>query len=144
MQEVFENAVDALNKNVEGASNVVIFVVEGNDAVLMADRGHSDWYIERVRRIPYPKGATWKTILEGKPRYVPDTDEDNALGPAGKEFGTKSYLSMPIQSDEKTVGCIHIHSAGKEPVLLQKTSTCSRSWPGSWNRPLRTQDKPRR
>ncbi len=113
LQEVFENAVDALNKNVEGASNVVIFVVEGNDAVLMADRGHTDWYIERVRRIPYPKGATWKTILEGKPRYVPDTDEDNALGPAGKEFGTKSYLSMPIQSDGTTVGCIHIHSQEK-------------------------------
>lgn len=113
LQEVFENAAEALNKNVEGASNVVIFVVEGKDAVLMADRGHSDWYIERVRRIPYPKGATWKTILEGKPRYVPDTDEDDALGPAGKESGTKSYLSMPIQSDRKTVGCIHIHSEEK-------------------------------
>ncbi len=114
LHEVFENAVEALNKNVEGASNVVIFMVEGSDAVLKADRGHTDWYIERVRRIPYPKGATWKTIIEGKPRYVPDTDEDDVLGPAGKEFGTKSYLSMPIQSEGKSVGCIHIHSQEKQ------------------------------
>jgi PAS domain S-box-containing protein len=113
LQEVFENAVDALNKNVEGASNVVIFMVEGSDAVLKADRGHTDWYIERVRKIPYPKGATWKTILDGIPRYVSDTDKDNVLGPAGKKFGTKSYLSMPIQSDDMTVGCIHIHSHEK-------------------------------
>lgn len=119
LQEVFENAVEALNKNVEGANNVVIFMVEGNDAVLAADRGHSDWYIERVRRIPYPKGATWKTIVEGKPRYVPDTDEDSALGPAGKEFGTKSYLSMPIQSECKTVGCIHIHSQEKNRFSME-------------------------
>ncbi|HKQ32054.1 MAG TPA: PAS domain S-box protein, partial [Thermodesulfobacteriota bacterium] len=110
LQEVFDNAVDALNRNVEGASSVVVFMVEGNEAVLKADRGHTDWYIERVRRIPYPKGATWKTILDGEPRYVPDTDDDDVLGPAGKEFGTKSYLSMPIQSESGTVGCIHIHS----------------------------------
>jgi PAS domain S-box-containing protein len=110
LQEVFDNAVDALNRNVEGASSVVIFMVEGNEAVLKADKGHTDWYIERVRRIPYPKGATWKTILDGEPRYVPDTDDDDVLGPAGKEFGTKSYLSMPIQSEGMTVGCIHIHS----------------------------------
>jgi PAS domain S-box-containing protein len=119
LQEVFENAVDALNKNVEGASNVVIFMVDGNDAVLKADRGHSDWYVERLRKIPYPKGATWKTILDGKPRYVPDTDEDDALGPAGKEFGTKSYLSMPIQSEGTTVGCIHIHSQEKQSFSIE-------------------------
>lgn len=113
LQEVFDNAVDALNKNVEGAMHVVIFMVEGNEAVMKAARGHADWYIERVKKIPHPKGATWKTILEGKPIYIPDTENDNTLGPAGKEFGTKSYLSMPIQSDEKTVGCIHIHSQEK-------------------------------
>lgn len=119
LEEVFDNAVDAINKNIEGASNVVIFMVEGDEAVLKADRGHADWYIERVRRIPYPKGATWKTILDGKPRYVPDTDEDEVLGPAGKEFGTKSYLSMPIQSEGKTVGCIHIHSEQKETFCVE-------------------------
>lgn len=119
LQEVFENAVDAINKNVEGASNVVIFMVEGNEAVLKADKGHTDWYIERVRRIPYPKGATWKTILDGKPRYVPDTDDDDYLGPAGKEFGTKSYLSMPIQSEGVTVGCIHIHSQERNTFCIE-------------------------
>jgi len=119
LQEVFDNAVDALNRNVEGASSVVIFMVEGNEAVLKADRGHTDWYVERVKKIPYPKGATWKTILDGEPRYVPDTDDDDVLGPAGKEFGTKSYLSMPIQSESGTVGCIHIHSQEKNTFCTE-------------------------
>lgn len=113
LEEVFDNAVDALNKNVEGAENVVIFMVEDNEAVMKASRGHSARYIKKLKRIPYPKGATWKTIIEGKARYVPDTDTDDALGPAGKEFGTKSYLSMPIRSEEKTIGCIHVHSPEK-------------------------------
>jgi len=110
LDEVFDNAVEALNKYVEGAEHVIIFMVEGNDAVLKANRGHTKEYIARLQRIPRPKGATWKTILEGIPRYVPDTESDDALGPAGIEFGIKSYLSMPIRSDEKTIGCIHIHS----------------------------------
>jgi PAS domain S-box-containing protein len=110
LDEVFDNAVDALNKYVDGAEHVVIFMVEGNDAVLKAHRGHTEEYITRLQRIPRPKGATWKTILEGIPRYVPDTESDDALGPAGKEFGTKSYLSMPIHLYEETIGCIHIHS----------------------------------
>jgi len=117
--EVFDNAVDALNRNVEGANNVVIFMVEGTDAVMKANRGHADWYVKRVKRIPYPTGATWKTILDRKARYVPDTDEDDAIGPAGREFGTKSYLSMPIWSGNEIVGCIHIHSQIKHAFSVE-------------------------
>jgi len=113
LQDVLENAVEAMSKNMDKLENVVIFLVEGEEAVLKAYRGYPDWYIERVRRIPYPRGATWKTIIEGKPRYVADTDTDTALGPAGREVGTKSYLSMPIHSGGKTIGCIHIHSFQK-------------------------------
>ncbi len=117
--EVFDNAVDALNRNVEGATNVVIFMVEGTDAVMKANRGHADWYVKRVKKVPYPVGATWKAILDRKARYVPDTDLDDAIGPAGREFGTRSYLSMPIWSDNRTVGCIHIHSEVKDAFSVE-------------------------
>ena len=117
--EVFDNAVDALNRNVEGATNVVIFMVEGTDAVMKANRGHADWYVKRVKRVPYPIGATWKTILDRKARYVSDTDLDDTIGPAGKEFGTRSYLSMPIWSGNQTVGCIHIHSQEKNAFSVE-------------------------
>jgi PAS domain S-box-containing protein len=117
--EVFDNAVDALNKNVGEATNVVIFMVDGTDAVMKANRGHADWYVKRVKRIPYPIGATWKTILDRKARYVPDVDLDETIGPAGREFGTKSYLSMPIWSDNQAVGCIHIHSEEKDAFSVE-------------------------
>src|SRR3990170_3619038 len=113
LQEVLENAVDAMSKNINGVEHVAIHLVEGEEAVMKAHRGHPDWYIERVRRIPYPKGFTWKTIIEGKPRYCPDVDQDTVIGPAGREVGTKSYLSMPIHDEVKTVGCINVHSFRK-------------------------------
>ncbi len=119
LDDVFNNAVEAISKEIEEAKNVAIFMVEGdiNDkenppfAVMKASRGHNESYIKRVKRIPYPKGATWKAIIDGKTRYVPDTDKDDAIGPAGREFGTKSYLSMPLNLENETVGCIHIHSS---------------------------------
>lgn len=113
LQDVFENAVDAMSKNIDGVENVSIYLVEGEEAIMKAYRGYPDWYVKRVRRIPYPKGTTWKTIIEGKPRYVDDAEKDTVIGPAGREVGTKSYLSMPIHFEGKTVGCININSLQK-------------------------------
>jgi PAS domain S-box-containing protein len=110
LQEVLENAVDAMSINIEGAEHVSIYLVEGEEAVLKAYRSHPDWFVERVKKIPYPKGFSWKVIIDGKPRYCPDVDNDTFIGPAGREVGTKSYLSMPINFEGETVGCINIHS----------------------------------
>ncbi|MGH7889576.1 MAG: GAF domain-containing protein, partial [Thermodesulfobacteriota bacterium] len=121
LQEVLEHAVDAMNKNIEGAESIFISMVEGEEAdpilrhaVLKAYRGYPDWFIERIRRIPYPKGATWKTIIEGKPLYCPDAEKDTVIGPAGKEIGTKSYACMPIRFGDETVGCMSINSLEKD------------------------------
>lgn len=113
LEEVLENAVEAMNKNIDGVDNISIYLVEGEEAVMKANRGYPDWFIKRVSRIPYPKGFTWKTIIEGRPRYVADVDQDTVIGPAGREVGTKSYLSMPIRYSGKTVGAININSLKK-------------------------------
>ncbi|HWP92069.1 MAG TPA: GAF domain-containing protein [Thermodesulfobacteriota bacterium] len=112
LQDILENAVETMSQNIEGVRHYAIYLVEG-EAVLKAHRGYPDWFIDRVRRIPYPKGFTWKTILEGKPIYCPDVDEDTFIGPAGREVGTKSYVSMPIRSEGKVVGCINISALEK-------------------------------
>ena len=119
LDEVFTNAVKTIGDEIEEAKNVAIYTVEGDIgdkknppvAVMKANRGHTKEYLKKVKRIPYPKGATWKTIIDGKKRYVPDTSKDKSIGPAGIQFGTKSYLSMPLTVENKTVGCIHIHSS---------------------------------
>ncbi|MGE5444910.1 MAG: GAF domain-containing protein [Ignavibacteriales bacterium] len=111
-QDVLENAVESMSKNIDGVDHVAIYLVE-EDAILKAYRGYLDWFIERVRRIPYPKGATWKTIVEQKPMYCANVDQDTAIGPAGGEVGTKSYVSMPIRFQNKTIGTININSLGK-------------------------------
>ncbi len=121
LEDVFENAVEALSKNIEGADSVSVYLIEGGDsgdpsraeAVIKAHRGYPDWFIKRAGRIPYPNGFTWKTIIDGKPRYCPDVDEDTAIFPAGREMGTKSYASMPLNFQGRTVGCININSLRK-------------------------------
>ncbi|MGH7793262.1 MAG: PAS domain S-box protein, partial [Thermodesulfobacteriota bacterium] len=99
-----------MNKNIDKVNVVSVYLVEEEEAVLKAHRGFTTSYIERAGRIPYPRGLTWKTIIDGKPRYCADADQDTVLGPAGREMGIKSYLSMPIFFEEESVGCLNISS----------------------------------
>jgi len=110
LQEVLENAVDSLNENIEKVKHVLIYLAEGSEAVVRAQRNCPEWYIERAGRIPYPRGLTWKVILEEKSVHCADIDRDRAIGPAGREAEIKSYLSMPILFEGKAVGALHITS----------------------------------
>ncbi len=113
LQEVLENAVESMSKNIDKVQHAAIYLVESNEAVMKAHRGYLDWFVRRVGRIPYPKGLTWKTIIEGKTRYCADVDQDNSIGPAGREAGIKSYVSMPITCEAKTVGALNVSSLQK-------------------------------
>ncbi|HWP92050.1 MAG TPA: GAF domain-containing protein [Thermodesulfobacteriota bacterium] len=113
LQDVLENAVEAMSEEIEGIDNVGIYLVEEEEAVMRAYRGYPGWFVERLRRIPYPKGFTWKTIIEGKPIYCADTDQDTIIGQAGRDLGTKSYAAMPIRFQDETVGVININSLKK-------------------------------
>src|ERR1700758_3206462 len=126
LQDVLENAVESMNKNIDKVQHLAIYLVEGEEAIIRAYRGFPDWFIERAGRIPYPKGLTWKTIIEGKSIYCADTAQDTAIGPAGKEAGIKSYVSMPIYFEGKVVGTLNITSLQKnnfeeEELKLLKT-----------------------
>ncbi len=114
LQDVLENAVDTMSKNIDSVDNISIYLIEGEEAVLKSHRGYPDWWTKQVRRIKYPEGFTWKTMLEGKLVYCPDAERDSVIGPAGRKMGTKSYASMPIGFRGKTVGTININSLNKD------------------------------
>ncbi|MDA2920058.1 PAS domain S-box protein [Desulfobacterota bacterium AH_259_B03_O07] len=120
LQEVLENAVEAMNKNIDGVDNVGIYLVEGKDVVIKAYRGYHKKFIQKLGRIPYPKGFIWKTIIEGKPTYCGDVEHDKVIGPIGREAGTKSYVSMPICSEGKNVGAIGISSFLKKNAFSKE------------------------
>jgi hypothetical protein len=42
-----------MSRNIDGAGNIGIYIVEGEEAVIKAYRGYPDWFIERAGRIPY-------------------------------------------------------------------------------------------
>jgi PAS domain S-box-containing protein len=108
LKTVMENSVEALRRNMEAAKNVSIYLVEGAEAVLHAHRGLPEWFVSRVERIQFPKGATWRTIIHGKTAYVPDTEGDESLGQAGVDLGIRSYVSIPLKNDGRVVGVINI------------------------------------
>ena len=113
LQTVLNNSIEAMVKNIDKMDNVSIYLVEGDEAVLKAHHGFTRDYLKRAGRIPYPKGGTWKTILDAKSRYVADTSEDTAIGKAGRDMGIKCYLVVPLFIDGKVVGTITIVSYEK-------------------------------
>ena len=128
LDEVLRRAVDAVYSNMPSVEHIGIFLVDGQAAVLRAQKGYPAWLVERVRRIPYPVGFTWRMIMDGKTRYVADAEHDPYIGRAGRELGTKSYLAIPLHEDGKTVGCIDINSlrndafTGSEIDMLERVA----------------------
>jgi PAS domain S-box-containing protein len=111
--EVLENSTESMIENIDRADTIAIYLIDGNEAVLKAHRGLTDQYIKQAGRILYPKGATWKAIIEGSPIYCEDVESDKVIGPAGKKMGIKSYLCMPIRFEGKHVGSLNISSFSK-------------------------------
>lgn len=113
LQEVIEKAVSVMSENINVADNVTIYMVDGEHAVIRAYRGFDEEFINRVRKIPRSKGFTWKTIMEGRVQYCADTAKDRSIGPSGREYGIRSYVSMPVRINGTAVGCININSTRK-------------------------------
>ena len=113
LQAVLENAVEAMRTHIERIDAIEIFLCEGEDAVLKAHAGLPDWVIAQIHRLPSPQGYTWKVMRDGQPRYCADVDQDAFIHPSGRAFGVKSYVSMPIRVEGKTVGAININSLQK-------------------------------
>jgi PAS domain S-box-containing protein len=128
LREVFDNAVDALSKNVDSVKHSAIYMLEGNSAVMKAHRGFTKKYRDRANIIPYGKGLVWRTVLDEEARYIPDTKLDDAIGEAGIKMGIKSYLSVPIYNQESIIGVQVITSSKTEAfdqdelILLEKIS----------------------
>ena len=128
LEDVFDNAVDALSKDVDAVKHACIYMLEGDAAVMKAHRGFTKKYRERANVIPYGKGLVWRTILEEQARYIPDTSLDDAIGEAGLNMGIKSYLSVPIYNQDSVAGVQVITSSKTEAfeqdelVLLENIS----------------------
>lgn len=112
-EEVFENAVEALSKNIERVNCAGIYLIEGDEAVLKAQRGYPGKYLEFTSRIPRPKGFTWETIIKGEPNYCPDLDTVEAASVA-RRAGVKSFLCVPIRTRGEVIGTLDVTSFHKD------------------------------
>ena len=128
LEDVFDNSVDALSKNVEAVKHASIYMLEGDTAVMKAHRGFTKEYRDRANIIPYGKGLVWRTVLDEEARYIPNTKLDDAIGEAGIKMGIKSYLSVPIYNQDSIVGVQVITSSKTEAfdqdelILLENIS----------------------
>jgi Nif-specific regulatory protein len=111
-EDVFENAVEALSTNIEMVNCAGIYLIEGDEAVLKAQRGYPAKYLEFTSRIQRPKGFTWETLIKGEPNYCPDIDTVEAASVA-RRAGVKSFLCVPIRSRGEVMGTLDITSFHK-------------------------------
>ena len=90
LQEIFDNLVDSLIKNIDVSKYVLIFMIEGNNLVLRSDKGCRGIDLEKIMMIPYPDDPSWNAFLNGQQLYVPNVEENNAYQFLKEELGTKS------------------------------------------------------
>lgn len=113
-QIVLENTVESLVENIKGIANACVYIIEDNVACIKAHRGLPNWYIEKAGEIDYPKGFTWRTIIDNKITYCEDVESDKTIGAAGRRLGTKSYIGLPINIEGSTIGVLILHSLNKK------------------------------
>jgi sensor domain CHASE-containing protein/putative methionine-R-sulfoxide reductase with GAF domain len=119
LQEIIDNAIKSIHANIKYATTISLYLVEGNYALLRGGIGHPRWFINKVNKIPHPKGFTWKTIIENRPLLCNDTDFDTSMGKAGRELGIKSYLSVPLRCGNNAIGCLKIDSFDKHSFTTE-------------------------
>lgn len=108
-----------MSKELDIYDLMVLYLVEGKgdnrEAVLQIQSGLPEEFLERASRIPSPVGVTWKVINSGEQIYYENIgDENSDVGPAGKALGPRSILSIPLKSDDQTIGVIHFISLEKK------------------------------
>ncbi len=113
LRTVMENAVQAIRQNMRTVNHVSIYLAEGSVAVMHAHRGYPEWFIKRAGRIQFPKGAVWRTIIDGGTLYIPDTDDDLHIGQAGRDLGIKSYVIVPLKTSGRVLGALCIATDAK-------------------------------
>jgi len=112
-QQVLDSAARALTDNLESADAVEIYILENEFAELKAHSGIPDDYLRQVRVLDGSECHTWMVLNFGEPLYIKDSDIDTRLSPATRKLGVMSSLSMPVNYNEKTIGCINIYSREK-------------------------------
>ena len=119
LQQIIDNAIKSIHDNIEHATTVSLYLVDGTDALLKGSIGHLKSFTKKVSKIPYPKGFTWRTIIDNKPLLCNDIDFDSTMGKTGNILGIKSYLSVPLRSGDKAIGCLKIDSFNKHSFSIE-------------------------
>jgi len=100
-------------ENVEMVGIYVLDKVQQN-VVLKFHKNLPDTYIEKAYIIPESVGPTWEAILKRKPILIDSAENDSRIGSAGREFGKRSMLGIPIFANEKSFSTTKQNS--KEPI----------------------------
>lgn len=110
IEEVMKHTVSSLYDNMENVTQAGIYIIDGMKAVLKAQMGYSEEDVLSVGSIEYPRGVTWKAILEGKSHYVENLESDPIIGPLAKKLSLRGYFSAPIEIDGEAVGALDLGS----------------------------------
>jgi putative methionine-R-sulfoxide reductase with GAF domain len=70
LQEVIDNAVESMYVNIDRVDYLGIYLLETQELILKAQRGLTDEFIMSAGRVPFPKGFTWKTVIDGNPTVL--------------------------------------------------------------------------
>ena len=111
LQHIYNIALD-MATTLQDVDLAFIYLIseDRKEAVLQAHRNLTEDYISRAGRIPYPKATTWKVLNSGQVLNIKDIQNDNDIGPAGKDLGHRRSLGIPIILEGIVMGVIWLAS----------------------------------
>lgn len=124
-EAVLDNAVKSLEEYILAADSAIVYLIEDKSAVVKSQCGIPDWYLKVLNNKSRDNGIVWKTVSDGIPRCVQDTDRDIYTGKHEKKLGIKSYISAPVWFVNKVIGVIQLNSYtrdafGEDDIKLVK------------------------
>lgn len=107
LQEILDNAVNSIKKNIINADKVAIYLIQGDRAVLNA---YEHTTVKYKKEISDKDGVTWETIRSGNVNYISGLENKPVIDFTKWKFEINSYLGLPIRSENRIIGILTIAS----------------------------------
>src|SRR5262245_32448415 len=102
-----------------GAKFVQMFLCEGGGVRAVAHLGVPAALVEHDQRRgafqPSPTGGLWHAIHAKQAIHIADFTAENALNPAARLGGARSYIAVPMLKEDEPIGAIVIYRQEVRP-----------------------------
>jgi GAF domain-containing protein/anti-sigma regulatory factor (Ser/Thr protein kinase) len=129
LDQMLPALLDRVHEALEVDTVAVLLLDEETDELVARAAKGIEEEVERGVRIPLGKGFAGRIAGERRPIFLPDIERGGVLNPILREKGIRSLLGVPLITEGKVVGVMHVGSltprefGAEETRLLELAAT---------------------